>query len=72
MNFEKLDFFFPFLVFFYGIVGTFVLENKALQRLAYHRLPELGATLRGHRNLVWVCLFVGGLWSLQNLWFNTH
>jgi hypothetical protein len=26
-------------------------------------------TLRSHRQLAWVCLFVGGLWSLQNVWF---
>ena len=71
MKFETLDFFFPFLVFFYGIVMAFVLENKVLERLAQERLPALGATLRGHRSLAWVCLFVGGLWSLQNLWFNT-
>jgi len=46
---------------------VFVLENQTLQKLAEQRMPELGATLRSHKNLAWVCLFVGGLWSLQNV-----
>lgn len=71
MKLETLDFLFPIVVFFYGIVVVFVLENRVLERLAERRLPAMGATLRGHRNLAWVCLFVGGLWSLQNLWFST-
>jgi len=67
MRHETLDFIFPFIVFFYGILMVFVLENQTLQKLAEQRMPELGATLRSHKNLAWVCLFVGGLWSLQNV-----
>jgi hypothetical protein len=72
MRFETLDFFFPFLVFSYGILMAFVLESTALLKLAEERMPTMAATLRGHKNLAWVCLFVGGLWSLQNLWLGTH
>lgn len=72
MKAETLDFLFPFLVFFYGTIMALVLENKTLSRLAEERMPAMGATLRSHRHLAWVCLFVGGLWSLQNLWIGTH
>jgi hypothetical protein len=65
-----LDQIFPFIVFSYGILMVFVLENKSLDSLARQRLPELGATLRSHRPLAYVCFFVGGLWSVQNLLFS--
>lgn len=70
MTIGTLDQIFPFFVFSYGILMIFVLENKALDRLARQRIPELGATLRSHRTLAYVSLFVGGLWSLQNLLFS--
>lgn len=69
MSIETLDFIFPFFVFCYGILVIFVIENKRLDKLARESFPEIGATLRGHRNLAWTCFFVGGLWSLQNLLF---
>ena len=68
MTAHKLDFIFPFVVFFYGILMVFVLENEALDKLARTRLPTMSATLRSHKTLAWLCFFVGGLWSLQNLW----
>jgi hypothetical protein len=69
MTLAQLDFIFPFFMFFYGILVTFVLENKALQRIAAdrHFAPYQG--LVAHRGLAFVCVIVGGLWSLQNLWF---
>ncbi|MEZ0391641.1 MAG: hypothetical protein ACAH59_05465 [Pseudobdellovibrionaceae bacterium] len=70
MKYETLDFIFPFLVFSYGILIVFVLENKALDKLARSRLPDGGATLRSHKQLAYTCLFIGGLWSLQNLLFS--
>lgn len=69
MGHETLDFIFPFIVFFYGILMVFVLENQFLQKIAEQRMPAMRATLRSHKNLAWVCLFVGGLWSLQNITF---
>lgn len=70
MNIETLDYIFPFIVFFYGILMIFVIENKALDNLARQRFPTLGATLRSHRTLAYTCLFVGGLWSVQNMLFS--
>lgn len=69
MTWTQLDYFFPFFVFFYGSLMVFVLENKKLEKLAYERMPDYAPTLRSHRTLAWVCFFVGGLWSLQNLLF---
>lgn len=67
MTLQKFDYIFPFIVFSYGIFMIFVLENKTLDKLAEQKIPELFQILRGHRSLAWLCFFVGGFWSLQNL-----
>jgi hypothetical protein len=66
----KLDFYFPFLVFFYGLVVSFVLEIPTLVAIARKELPSQYATLMSHQKLAWISLVFGGLWSLQNLWFS--
>ena len=71
MKLETLDYIFPFVVFCYGILMIFVTENSFLDKLANDRMPDMRATWRSHKSLSWVCLFVGGLWSLQNLWFTS-
>lgn len=66
---EKLDLIFPFLVFAYGAILTFVLHHPKLIELAETRLPyEIRQQMRAHRGLGLLCLVLGGLWSLQNLW----
>ena len=70
MNHETLDYIFPFFVFSYGIIMIFVLENKALDKLARERFPDRAATLRSHRSLAYASMFIGGLWSVQNLLFS--
>jgi hypothetical protein len=70
MRYETLDFIFPFLVFSYGILMIFVIENKSLDKLARERMPQMAATLRSHRGLAYTSLFIGGLWSVQNLLFS--
>jgi len=67
MTLHMLDYFFPFFVFFYGILLLFVLENSFLYKIAEKRLPEALATMRGHKTLAWICFFGGGLWTLQNV-----
>jgi hypothetical protein len=73
MTLQKLDFIFPFFVFFYGILITFVLETKFAQRVAKARNISLSdgvfAQLEAHRGFALISIVVGGLWSLQNLWF---
>lgn len=65
----KLDYFFPFLVFFYGLVMLFVLEIPFFVALAKKRMPAQHLAFERHRNIATVSLIVGGLWSLQNIWF---
>ena len=71
MDYQKLDHFFPYFVFFYGVLVVFVLENKTLDSLGKARISTLYEGLQRHRALAWICLFVGGIWSLQNLWLGT-
>ncbi|MCC2680255.1 MAG: hypothetical protein K0R29_2831 [Pseudobdellovibrio sp.] len=68
-NISTLDFYFPFIVFFYGLVMNFVLEIPALMELARKRMPSQYVTFQNHRKIAVLSLFVGGLWSLQNIWF---
>lgn len=64
----NLDFYFPFFVFFYGLVIIFVLEVPALVSLARKEMPSQYATFEKHRKIALVSLYVGALWSLQNIW----
>ncbi|HWU44749.1 MAG TPA: hypothetical protein VN132_14960 [Bdellovibrio sp.] len=68
---QKLDFIFPFVVFFYGLFMVFVLENPYLARLGQTRMAEAYAQLSRHKNFGWMCFFVGGLWVAQNIWYST-
>ena len=69
MTLQKLDLIFPFLVFGYGLTMTLILNSRFFVELAETRLPyEMTQQIKGHRGLGLICLFVGGLWSLQNLW----
>lgn len=67
---STLDFYFPFLVFFYGLVIVFVLETPYLVQLAKKEMPSQYATFEKHRKIALFSLYAGGLWSLQNLWFS--
>lgn len=68
---QKLDYIFPFVVFSYGLFMVLVLENPYLIRIGQERLGELYGNLSKHRSLGWVCFFVGGLWSAQNIWYSS-
>ncbi|MEQ1666717.1 MAG: hypothetical protein ABL927_15240 [Bdellovibrionales bacterium] len=65
-----LDFYFPFFVFFYGLVINFVLEIPYLMALAQNRMPYQFAAFERHRKIAILSLYIGGLWSLQNLWLS--
>ena len=68
MTVQQLDFLFPFVVFFYGFSVVVVLETPVLARLGRERLSPVYEGLSRRRGLAWVSFFLGGLWSLQNLW----
>ncbi|MBX3020354.1 MAG: hypothetical protein KF799_01650 [Bdellovibrionales bacterium] len=48
---------------------TFILNTPLFSELAESRLPyAMSQQLKAHRGLGLICLVVGGVWSLQNLW----
>lgn len=68
---QKLDFIFPFLVFFYGFLMVLVLELPFFVRVGQQRMAQAYSELGRHKPLAWICFFVGGLWSVQNIWYST-
>ena len=63
---DELDFFFPFIVFFYGIVMITVTSLPIFHKLAHEKMSaDMVERFYGHRLLGWVCGFVGALWLLQ-------
>jgi hypothetical protein len=71
MTFHELDFIFPFVVFGYGFVVTFVLNSPQLLTIAEERMSsELYQQLKARKAIGSICLLVGGLWALQNLWLS--
>lgn len=65
---SKLDYFFPFFVFFYGLVVLFILEVPYFVALAKKQMPSQYLAFERHRKIAFMSFFVGGLWSLQNIW----
>jgi hypothetical protein len=66
---ERLDSIFPYLCFAYGAVMSIALNLPGVARLADEKLPQaLAAQWKSHRGLAMICLAVGSLWILQNLW----
>ena len=73
MNLQFLDFIFPFFVLTYGVLVTVALNIPALEKLAQTRFPmEIYNQLRAHRTLALVCLIIGAIWSLQNIWSTSY
>ncbi len=69
MSLKELDFIFPFVIFGYGFIATFIFNHPKFLALAEKRLPfEYHQQFRARRTLGAICLVVGGLWTLQNLW----
>jgi protein-S-isoprenylcysteine O-methyltransferase Ste14 len=72
MTYQKLDLLFPYIIFFYGALVTFVVNHPRLVELAEERMPPQALRqLMAHRALALICLLVGALWVLQNLWFDS-
>lgn len=68
MTIEQLDFYFPFFVFCYGLMLTIVLNwPQLIERAESVIAPQYLKQLKAHRGLSILCLWIGGLWSLQNL-----
>jgi hypothetical protein len=72
MTYKEIDFIFPFFVFFYGVMMTLVLNSPFLLQMAEKYGPHPAfERFKSHRLLGVICLIVGSLWSLQNLWFGS-
>jgi len=70
MTHELLDKVFPYLVFYYGFIMTLFLNLPKIQKLAEKYVtPQLLKQMNAHRGLALVCLCVGSIWSLQNIWY---
>ncbi len=67
---QELDYYFPFLVFFYGLVILFVLEIPQLVARAKKQMPQQLGAFEKHRKLAVLSIWIGGLWSLQNIWLS--
>jgi hypothetical protein len=66
---STLDYYFPFFVFFCGLVILFVLEVPHLVALAKKEMPDRLLAFEKHRKIAVLSVVVGGFWSLQNIWF---
>jgi hypothetical protein len=66
----RLDYLFPFIVFSYGILVVFVLESSHLKKIGQEKLQAAYQQLAAQKPLAWICFWVGGFWSLQNLLFS--
>lgn len=72
MDLMFLDWIFPFFVLGYGALVTLMLSFEPLVKRGSQVVPEaMWSQLMNHRILALICLVVGGLWSLQNIWFKT-
>lgn len=70
MTLFLLDQYFPFIVFFYGFLLVFVLEAKWLKSaLKSAQGQQILSTLCARKGFAYVCFYVGGIWSVQNLLF---
>lgn len=68
MSIQELDYWFPFVVFFYGFFLTVVLHTPRLVKLGKERLPQAEwRRFESHKGLALFSLVLGGLWSLQHL-----
>ncbi len=64
---EKIDFYFPFLIFAYGVMILLLLQSTRLRALALQKMPEYLHKWEQHRGIAFLAFVVGGLWSAQNL-----
>ena len=68
---SQLDFYFPFFVFFYGILMIFMMDNPAFQRLQQKfGRSLLSGSFQGFQRPVkflWGLVVLSGFWAAQNL-----
>jgi len=70
MGVEFLDRWVPFIMFAYGILLFFVLDVWTLPERLMSQYGHLYQQLLLHKGVSRLCLFVGGLWTLQNIFIS--
>ncbi|MEM7646486.1 MAG: hypothetical protein AAF203_06230 [Pseudomonadota bacterium] len=67
---QELDLYFPFIILAYGLVMTIVTNSSALEEKAFANFDaQMVSWFYGHKILGVICLFIGGLWSIQRFYF---
>jgi hypothetical protein len=66
---QQIDYLFPFIVFFYGFLIIAVLEVLPAVVRQELRTRSWFEMIQKRKTLAWVCFFIGGIWSLQNVWY---
>ena len=70
MSYQRIDYLFPFVIFAYGFVVTVIVNTPFFVELADKKLPQyFKKQIMGHRALALICLLIGFVWTLQNLWY---
>lgn len=64
---SQLDFYFPFIVFFYGVFVLFLVDFPAFQRIRANLVLPSQWENPGGRRFLYTMTIVCGLWSLQNI-----
>lgn len=67
MSLSQIDYIFPFFVFLYGILILSVFHIPQLKTVLESQTHPVFLQLKTHEKLAWICFFVGGIWSLQNV-----
>lgn len=64
---SQLDFYFPFIMFFYGILMIFVMDNPVFVRLQSQFSGGAFGHVRRKAKFIWTLVIFSGLWAAQNL-----
>ncbi len=69
MTVAQIDNLFPYVLFFYGFIVVLAVELPTLKKLQTAQAQLFRTRLEPKLGLAWICFWVGGLWSVQNLAF---
>lgn len=77
MQVSQLDFYFPFIVFFYGLFAIFMMDFPPFQEARRRIASASGApaayqqfmSLKASKPFLYFMTIFSGLWAAQNLYF---
>jgi hypothetical protein len=62
----NLDLYIPWISLVYGFTLLVFPEIPVVNKFAESKAPQFISVFESHRKIAMICLFVGGLWTLQN------